>query len=352
MRVDFHFYTIYALARAAGYNADNAYVIAYSSQYTDDEANPEPIDFENGGSFEPHITAHSLYSLETISPRICKEVWVPFHFVPGNKGENDDRMITKADGDIINEIIREFLENYNSLPYSSHLLGIILHAYADTLSHQNFMGIIDTKNDVREIWIDGESNDFVEKFVTEMGGEYLIPHLGHAQAASVPDEPNRKWGYTDYSGKALQIVNLGRALDAAKKCYEVLLRFLEKRPELKSYPPLTWEKISGKISELFETKGNLKDCITAWGEAIFTGTIGFKYEEKYRIYDAAEWFNMAIDTEETWSSEGPGQFLIHYQKRDNFDNSNLKLFNDAAGAYYSSLFIKTAEGLKLDQVMI
>jgi len=108
MRVDFHFYTIYALARAAGFKPDDAYVIAYSSQYTDDEAKPEPIDFENGGSFEPHITAHSLYSLATISDRICKEVWVPFHFVPGNQGEDDDRLITKPNGDFIQEIIKEF----------------------------------------------------------------------------------------------------------------------------------------------------------------------------------------------------------------------------------------------------
>ena len=205
------------------------------------------------------------------------------------------------------------MENYSSLQYSAHILGIILHAYADTWSHQNFMGMRDSRNDVKDIWIEGESNDFVERFVTEMKGEYLIPHLGHAQAASIPDEPNRKWGYTDYRGEALQIVNLDRALDAAQNCYEVLLRFLGKRPDFQSYPPLIWQKISGKIAELIGTAGNLEDCVTTWGEAIFSGAIGFQLEEKYRIYDPGEWFNIAIETKEIRSSEGEaGQFLIHY----------------------------------------
>jgi hypothetical protein len=33
MRIDFHFYAIYALARAVGFSPDNAHVIAYASQY-------------------------------------------------------------------------------------------------------------------------------------------------------------------------------------------------------------------------------------------------------------------------------------------------------------------------------
>ena len=57
------------------------------------------------------------------------------------------------------------------------------------------------------------------------------------------------------------------------------------------------------------------------------------------------------ETETPEIAEGEGsRHEVRYLKKDNFDNSNLKLFNEAAGTYYSWLFIKTAEGLGLDQV--
>lgn len=48
MQKDFHYYGIYALARCAGFNRDDAHVIAYSSQYVDDSTESEPI---NVGDF-------------------------------------------------------------------------------------------------------------------------------------------------------------------------------------------------------------------------------------------------------------------------------------------------------------
>jgi len=355
MRVDFHFYAIYALARAAGLKPDDAYVIAYSSQYTDDEVSETAIDFEDGTSFEPHITAHSLYSLATITGRICKEVWVPFHFVPGNQGDGDDRMVTKTNGDVIQGIIKGFLKDFVSVPYSLHLLGIILHAYADTWSHQNFMGVISHKNKVKEINIEGAPNDFVENLVTKLGGEYLIPDLGHAEAASIPDEPNRTWNYVNYNGAPFQVKNLDRAVLAAQSCYNLILKFLENTPRLQGKPPLTWQQISVPIAVLFATKGDLYECVKAWKTAISNGDIGFTPEGRDvgLNYDVKEWFDNAINTETPELSEGEGsEHEVRYVKKANFDNSNLKFFNDAAGTYYSWLFIKTAEGLGLDQAMI
>lgn len=51
MQIDFHFYTIYALARAAGFKPDDAHIIAYSSQHTDDAKYEHALDFENDGRF-------------------------------------------------------------------------------------------------------------------------------------------------------------------------------------------------------------------------------------------------------------------------------------------------------------
>ena len=43
MRRDFHFYAIYALARAAGFPPEQAYIVAYASQYTDDAVSENAI---------------------------------------------------------------------------------------------------------------------------------------------------------------------------------------------------------------------------------------------------------------------------------------------------------------------
>lgn len=47
MQKDFHYYGIYVLARCAGFNRDDAHVIAYSSQYADHSAESEPVNVGN-----------------------------------------------------------------------------------------------------------------------------------------------------------------------------------------------------------------------------------------------------------------------------------------------------------------
>ena len=48
MQKDFHYDVIYTLAKEAGYKNDEAYVIAYSSQYVDDNTDREYSVFDFG----------------------------------------------------------------------------------------------------------------------------------------------------------------------------------------------------------------------------------------------------------------------------------------------------------------
>ncbi len=41
MQRDFHCYIVYALAKGAGYKDDEAHIIAYASQYADDNTDRE-----------------------------------------------------------------------------------------------------------------------------------------------------------------------------------------------------------------------------------------------------------------------------------------------------------------------
>jgi len=61
MQIDFHFYTIYALARAAGFKPDDAHIIAYSSEHTDDAKYEHALEFENGGRFQQVLSAHKFF---------------------------------------------------------------------------------------------------------------------------------------------------------------------------------------------------------------------------------------------------------------------------------------------------
>lgn len=339
MRIDFHFYAIYALARAVGFSPDNAHVIAYASQYTDDEVKENTIYFENGGEFEPFITAHRIFDPHTVSEEICKKVWIPFHFLPGNLGVGNEKLLTKANCVIVQEMIKQFL-SYNKLDYSRHLLGIILHAYADTWSHQNFMGIMDGMNRVTKLKVNGQNVSIYK----------IAPPLGHAQTGSTPDEPRLEWEYIDYLEELHHVANYNRALEAAQNCYNILSDFMTKfSDEFRDSRLIPWQQIEGKVKSLFRNQTDLGGCITAWGEAISNDGLGFisQGKDKNLIYDAGEWFNIAIKTELRMNQES-GKFVEYYIKNDNYEISDLKYFNDAAAFYWSTLFIKNAEKLGLD----
>jgi hypothetical protein len=343
MRIDFHFYTIYALARSVGFSPDNAYVIAFASQYTDDEVNENAILFENGGEFAPVITAHRIFDPLAVSERICKKVWVPFHFLPGNRGVGIARMFTVANGDLAQAIINQFL-SYDLLPYSRHLLGIILHAYADTWSHQNFMGMRNGMNQASELRVRGKNINIYK----------LAPKLGHAQTGSTPDDPTLEWEYMNYQGTLKHITNHDRALEAARHCHTVLAQFMDKfKDDFRYSKFIPWKQLESNISDLFTKPTDLKGCVTAWGEAISGNKFGFQSHGKdiNLIYDASEWFNVAIKTELIMNQES-GQFRECYFKNDIFIASDLKYFNEAAGFYSYTLFLKNAENLHITAALI
>ncbi len=341
MRIDFHFSTVYALARAAGFNPDDASIIAYSSQYTDDEAAEDIITFENGGSFKPFITAHQIFNLHTVTEDICKRVWIPFHFLPDGEGIGNERLLTKPNCNVAKAIINDFL-NFELKPYSLHLLGIILHAYADTWSHQNFMGIWDKWNRVNELRVNGE--DSLEFHVYK-----VRPSLGHAQADSKPDEPCIEWEYIDNIGKANKNINYELALDAANNCYIFLSDFLKVFPSFINSQIISWAIIREKIESLFRYEDDLQGCINAWAEAISNNQIGFNSEGKdiKLIYNPGEFFSTAVETGQKMNPES-GQFVECYTKKDNFQERDMKYFNDAASFYWEELFMPNVRKIGLD----
>jgi hypothetical protein len=158
MQMDFHFYAIYALARATGFIPGNAHIIAYASQHTDDAKYKDALEFENGGRFQQVLTAHKLFDPGAINKETCYSIWVPFHFLPGNVGVDFyERMLARSGSTIVQRLVDDLVAS-NSKPYILHRFGILLHTYADTWSHQNFLGLIrEDLNDVRRLDVAGET---------------------------------------------------------------------------------------------------------------------------------------------------------------------------------------------------
>ena len=154
MEKDFHYYLIYAMAKITKLN--NPDIVAYASQFVDDNnegqfsVNEEEINFPqrlktNGGYYYPIMT-QSLSPI-SLDPYVQKYVYVPFHFLPGDnnvkiKGAGNPLSVTPNSANA-RAILSKTLDSDN--PY---LIGIALHTFADTWSHQNFTGLREEWNSV------------------------------------------------------------------------------------------------------------------------------------------------------------------------------------------------------------
>ncbi len=213
MQKDFHYSVVKILAVKAGFEEDDAQTIAHASQYTDDATTHFPVrvtnppDFirehpryrRNKQTFDPVCTAHKLFGLaEGIREEVQKEVYVSFHFVPAKdfSGLNSIRhkhYVTKANGELANELVGEAVNEVKNSSREERTrklikLGLVLHSYADTWSHQGFSGIHSPFNDIRELKRK-KGNDW------DLSWYGYRPDIGHAEADHCPDATHLEWKY-------------------------------------------------------------------------------------------------------------------------------------------------------------
>jgi len=213
MEKDFHFYVTYALANKAGFSNDDAYIIAYSSQYVDDnnesqyprKGGPPQFPFgirTNGGFFRPIMT--QSMSVKSLVYEIQKFVYVPFHFLPGDSNQPIDgaysRYSTTPDSQNARKLLRTALATND--PYR---VGIAVHTFADTWSHQNFTGYEEDWNSVFH-W----RNPF----------RALAPNIGHADVGHLADEISTTWNDYRLDKPHRKRNNRKTALQACKRIFQ------------------------------------------------------------------------------------------------------------------------------------
>ena len=94
MQIDFHHAATYAIARIAGFEPQDAEVVAHASQYVDDSTTSGFIHFENGMRFRRDATAHPMLDAGNLDNDVAALSWLPFHFLPSGVLSSDCLLYT------------------------------------------------------------------------------------------------------------------------------------------------------------------------------------------------------------------------------------------------------------------
>lgn len=320
MEEDFHFYCIAVLAKAAGYSAGDAKKIAYASQYVDNSTESEPIKIGQM-IFDPVRTAHN--GLKAFDWGVQKKVYFPFHFIPPRPiRQPEDPFITEPNSVFAQMILQE-ARNEQQEDFRLYRIGVALHTFADTWSHQGFSGREDEINDVEKIY--HYKNDKWKRLLFQNIYLDFLPKIGHGQAGHYPDWPFLKWKYKrDATNKIVSHDNTTKFLEAAKAVYDFLITV----PKSVSIPVTRWGNLEGSIHELLSNnEEDLGRRCGAW-EVRY----GNWFENVGLDYDRMEWRREALRSDEiAWDDDDPSDFRKrHYNLHPEFYRSSWVMFHRAA----------------------
>jgi hypothetical protein len=351
MQIDFHHTVTYVTARAAGFNHKQAETIAYCAQYVDDAVNSGLVKFSNGAMYTRISSAHKMLDYRNFEELANHQVWMPFHFLPGNGGKKAgqnpqgkfiEKIICKPNSPVAKDMLNSCLRHKNQL-YGFHRLGITMHVYADTWAHQGFAGVNHRINGVKKL----DDKDKPDKgFFSRLGdffgdtfdrtkGRFVggaLP-LGHGSALSFPDKPWLKWSYKDSRGNKIIRDNTKLFLDAADQMCKAMQRF---RAGSGSAPALGLSNHDKqKIKQIFlkATDEDGEHRHKQWLKAIANGEFNFPpVKLDYRSKGKGSWKYQALGTLKTVDDDKDT-----FSYKESFLKSDWKLFHDALLAHRFSL---------------
>jgi hypothetical protein len=123
MQIDFHDGVTYIVARLAGFEHEGASIVAYCAQYVDDAINAGLIQFDNGTICSRISWAHKMLDYRNFQELVNYQVWIPFHFLPGNgtkkagedpEGKFIEELICRPNSDVAQQMVRECIQHRDS----------------------------------------------------------------------------------------------------------------------------------------------------------------------------------------------------------------------------------------------
>jgi hypothetical protein len=363
MQIDMHYYGIYALARLAGLKPEAAKTIATASQYVDDSVEENIQHHENGNKLAPIVTAHRLIEiLDNRNPEDQPFVWVPFHFFPGNEGEDfTERLLCRKDSGLINEMIDHYLEAAD-YPFALVLMGLTAHIYADTFSHFGFSGVSSRRNKINASsikpknasaptasYLERKLHSFFRKLgfqgglwfnirrkIMSDGAEIASGALGHGAVATLPDLPYLKWSFVYEESSILsERSNIDTSLEACERLHRVFQRFSSVS---KGYDDGTsgvdFGKVMEKVKEILSLQSGKSERSEEWRKAFNKGELGIPRGEEIPHYAPEIWHKqrdnfVALEqprdaaNQEVYRFYQAASFHRHYVLRELFPKNGL-----------------------------
>mgnify|MGYP001024853904 CR=1 FL=1 len=344
MQIDFHHAVTYVAARFAGFGHDEAAVVAHAAQHVDDATSDRRVVFDNRAMYTRIASAHKNFDPHNLDELESHLVWLPFHFLPGNGGAKAG---TDPTGTFIDKIrclpghrspvAQDMIEatiQVRHKPNALHRLGITMHVYADTWSHQGFAGVLHRVNAVNHMEDIGSSRAFGPTWLGDIMGD-LVPPLGHGQARIFPDMPFLRWAYENGRGEAIERNNPADFREAADAMCRAMQRF-RAAPET-GIPASDLERIGALFTRRDTTTVKADKRHRIWLAAIGAGEFSFGAGVlTYAEEGPASWRAQALGTsEERADYPYAPAFLASHWKRfhDALQEHRLTLLHDILPKY-------------------
>jgi len=273
MDIEFHYWMTGIIAKEAGFSNDEAYIIAYSSQYVDNNDVCFTIkDKSTNAAYNNFISQ----TMNILKPKdTLMRIYPIFHFVPGNPLapnalRRDGKMhILNTTPD--SELANTFLGDAFRVTDETRLyrIGIASHAYVDTWAHQNFIGWYDHFNAI---------------------GKNLLPNIGHADAMHHPDWPGHRWD--DSRLVDSEINNNHRFLSSAERLFEHYCDALVAKGHYTSENRPKWEALQEKLKE---SMGTVRSGNKNQGKK--ERLASYRSYTSLPVFEEDTWFNDAVKTD-------------------------------------------------------
>jgi len=336
MQIDFHHATTYVVARAAGFDHGQADIIAYAAQYVDDATSTGTVHFDNQAVYNRISSAHKMLDARNTIELANHQVWLAFHFLPGNdsrpagedpSGSFINKIVCRPDSHVAQEMVRGVILDKGRL-YGLHRLGVAMHVYADTWAHQGFAGVLHTINEVEDAEETSSSRIFskgIGRFLRDVLDD-AIPPLGHGRANVFPDMPFLQWQYENGKGELIQRDNTSDFLIAADHMCKAMRRFILGDPDanVAGLDADTKAKLHELFAGIKEEKGDARHA--EWLKAIRGGVFSF---------GAVAIADYMPRGRESWKAQalGTSHDLPVHRYQPAFLQSDWKLFHDAIQAH-------------------
>ncbi len=335
MQIDFHHATTYVIARCAGFEQPDAEIIAYCSQYVDDATSKGPIFFENRAVFNRISSAHKMLDKRNTIELANHQVWLAFHFLPGNGGYEAgqdpsgsfiNKIVCRRNSHVARDMVRQAIVEQDKL-YHLYRLGVVMHIFADTWAHQGFAGVLHEINEVEDAEEIGDTNVFngkLKQFLFDILDD-AIPPLGHGRANIFPDMPFLSWTYRNGLGDVIERDNPNDFCEAANEMCKAMQRYRLKDPDanVNGLNEIVYSKLHNMFISIKDKEGDKRH--KKWLHAIRENEFGFGNET----------ISYAARGRHSWKEQSLGSshdLPVHKYKKE-FLKSDWKLFHDAIQAH-------------------